>query len=1192
MYLKTLTLRGFKSFASATRLSFEPGITCVVGPNGSGKSNVVDALAWVMGEQGAKSLRGGKMEDVIFAGTRTRPPLGRAEVKLTIDNTDGALPIDYTEVTISRTLFQGGGSEYAINGAPCRLLDIQELLSDTGLGREMHVIVGQGHLDDVLTASPDERRGFIEEAAGVLKHRKRKERALRKLDSTQANLVRLEDLAGEIRRQLGPLAKQADVARRARSIQVSARDAAARLLADDAAQLQTSLAAEAADETALNERAAALSQTVARARQRLAELEGAAAAAVPELSRVSETHFRLSSLLERTRGTRKLAAERARLLGQGEFHLPAAGVGGAGSAAGLDALAAKLAQEQTALEGRWEAAEAARAAAETASQAADQAFQAAEGRYTAALRAVADQREALATLTGRVATARSRLEGRMTEIAHLAEQLEAAEAARAEAEAEFTALEQQIAGVEDGEGALDLAHQQATAALDRAKAKQAELAEQQSAARSRLAAAEATAAALELALAAKDGSAALAQRGLTLGPLAGLVRVEPGFERAIGAGLGPAAAALAVAGPGQAVDALRALKADDLGQAALAILGPASPETAGPPDAPPPAGRWAAEVARPAEGLEAGLAAAVARGLDRLLGATAVTDNLAQAQAVVAGDPSLRAVTLEGDLLGGAYAQGGSGAAQSPIELAGAKARAEAVMAESRAALERLAFELKAAAGQLASAERAVGQSLEALTHSDARHAAVADRLGHLAAAVGAQRELGGKVRARLDQARRELAADQAALAQLSAELEAAPARSAQAGPTAQAAGGRERDQLGAAAGAARQALVEATLEARDLAARLEAVATRAAATARAAETERAAEAKARLLAERRAAQADLARSVEIACGELEALVGRAASAAGAERDQAEAARAQREAEAAGLRGELEQARAQLAEITSAVHRDELARAAGQAKLDALAGKALEDLGLALEALVGQYGPDQLVPDPADPAAPPRPYARDEQAKRLRRAERELAALGRVNPLALEEFAALEERHKFLMAGLDDIKRSRADLMRVIREIDGRVEQIFASAYQDTAEAFAEVFARLFPGGEGRLVATEPGDWLATGVDIEARPAGKAVKRLSLLSGGERSLVAVAFTLAIFMARPSPFYVMDEVEAALDEVNLGRLLALISELRRSSQVLMVTHQKRSMEIADALYGITMRDDGVSTVISQRLKREA
>jgi chromosome segregation protein len=318
VHLKTLTLRGFKSFASATTLELEPGITCVVGPNGSGKSNVVDALSWVMGEQGAKSLRGGKMDDVIFAGTTGRAPLGRAEVALTIDNTDGALPIDYTEVTISRTLFRSGGSEYAINGNSCRLLDIQELLSDSGIGREMHVVVGQGQLDAVLRATPEERRGFIEEAAGVLKHRKRKEKALRKLDAMQGNLARLGDLTAELRRQLGPLGRQAEAARKAQTVQRELRDAKSRLLADDLAQLTAQLEQERADERSLRERQAETEAALTEARGMLARLEAAMSAESQQVNQAGDTVFALSQTRERLRSLQSLAAERARLLGTAE----------------------------------------------------------------------------------------------------------------------------------------------------------------------------------------------------------------------------------------------------------------------------------------------------------------------------------------------------------------------------------------------------------------------------------------------------------------------------------------------------------------------------------------------------------------------------------------------------------------------------------------------------------------------------------------------------------------------------------------------------------------------------------------------------------------------------------------------------------------------------------------------------------
>ncbi|MPV39028.1 chromosome segregation SMC family protein, partial [Georgenia subflava] len=351
MHLKTLTLRGFKSFASATTLHLEPGITCVVGPNGSGKSNVVDALSWVMGEQGAKTLRGGSMSDVIFAGTSSRAPLGRAEVSLTIDNTDGLLPIEYTEVTISRTLFRSGGSEYAINGTPCRLLDIQELLSDTGMGREMHVIVGQGRLDSVLQASAEDRRGFIEEAAGVLKHRRRKEKALRKLEAMAANLARVNDLSTEIRRQLGPLARQADVARRAQVVQADLRDARARLLADDLVQLSATLAQEVADETALRQKREAVEAAQEEARARLTALEQAAAAAAPRLGQATDVWYQLSGLRERLRSLGNVAAERCRLLGT-----PAAERSGGTEPEELEAQAAAVREQEAALQSELDAA--------------------------------------------------------------------------------------------------------------------------------------------------------------------------------------------------------------------------------------------------------------------------------------------------------------------------------------------------------------------------------------------------------------------------------------------------------------------------------------------------------------------------------------------------------------------------------------------------------------------------------------------------------------------------------------------------------------------------------------------------------------------------------------------------------------------------------------------------------------------
>src|SRR5437763_3590969 len=445
LYLKSLTLKGFKSFASATTLQLEPGITCIVGPNGSGKSNVVDALSWVMGEQGAKSLRGGKMEDVIFAGTSGRPPLGRAEVSLTIDNTDGALPIDYAEVTISRTMFRSGGSEYAINGSPCRLLDIQELLSDSGIGREMHVIVGQGQLDAVLHASPEERRGFVEEAAGVLKHRKRKEKALRKLEAMQANLNRLQDLTAELRRQLKPLGQQAEVARRAAIVQADLRDARLRLLADDLVALRSTLEAEVADETALLTRRAEVERALAAARSREAELEAAVAAATPRLSAAQETWYRLAGLRERFRGTASLAEERGRHAAEAEqVELPGR------DPDVLEAEAALVRAEEQAVAATLERDRATLADASTRRARLETELADAERRLGDARRAIADRREGLVRLHGELAALRTRASAADDEIGRLTTGLEAARERAGAAQSEFAAVESEIAGLDAG----------------------------------------------------------------------------------------------------------------------------------------------------------------------------------------------------------------------------------------------------------------------------------------------------------------------------------------------------------------------------------------------------------------------------------------------------------------------------------------------------------------------------------------------------------------------------------------------------------------------------------------------------------------------------------------------------------------------------------------------------------------------
>ncbi|MFF2306248.1 chromosome segregation protein SMC [Streptomyces sp. NPDC058128] len=1208
MHLKALTLRGFKSFASATTLRFEPGITCVVGPNGSGKSNVVDALSWVMGEQGAKSLRGGKMEDVIFAGTTGRPPLGRAEVSLTIDNSDGALPIDYAEVTLTRIMFRGGSSEYQINGDTCRLLDFQDLLSDSGIGREMHVIVGQGQLDSVLHADPMGRRAFIEEAAGVLKHRKRKEKALRKLDAMQANLARVQDLTDELRRQLKPLGRQAAVARRAVVIQADLRDAQLRLLADDLVHLQRALTAEVADEAALLARKEATEAELRTAVAREAALEAEARALVPRLERAQQNWYALSQLAERVRGTVSLADARVK----SATAAPAEERRGR-DPEDLEREAARVREQEAELEAALEAAE--RALEDTVAHRSEleQALASEERRLKDLARALADRREGLARLHGQVNAARSRAASAQAEIDRLAAARDEAGERAAAAQEEYELLKAEVDGLDAADTEHGERYEAARRELADAEAALGAAREASATAERRRAATLARHDTLALGLRRKDGTGALLTAGLSglLGPAAELLTVTPGYEIPVAAALGAAADAVAATGPSAAAEALRLLRKQDAGRASLLLTG--APE----PDRPEGTGAPAAE-GHPS-------AADLVRGPDELMGAVrrllagiVVVDDLDQAAELVRSRPASTAVTLEGDLLGAHFAQGGSAGAPSLLEV-------QASVDEAAAELDELAVrcEESAAAKDEADARRrtaaALVEELDTLRRTAEREkSAVAQQLGRLA----------GQARGAAGEAERTAAAAaraQEALEKATAEAEELAERLLVAQEAAAfGEGGDEepdtgtRDRLAIDGSNARQTEMEARLQVRTHEERVKGLAGRADSLDRAARAEREARARAeerraRLRHEERVAGA-------VAAGARSLLAHIEVSLVRAERERvvAQAARADREEGLTAARNRGRDLKAELDKLTDSVHRGEVLGAEKRLRIEQLESKALEEFGVEATALVAEYGPDQPVPpsptaggaegvaaaegvagadspgaDSAGAGSPEadeaRPFIRSEQEKRLKAAERAYHQLGKVNPLALEEFAALEERHRFLSEQLEDLRKTRTDLLQVVKEVDLRVEQVFTEAYRDTAREFEGVFSRLFPGGEGRLVLTDPDNMLTTGVEVEARPPGKKVKRLSLLSGGERSLTAVALLVSIFKARPSPFYVMDEVEAALDDTNLQRLIRIMRELQESSQLIVITHQKRTMEVADALYGVSMQGDGVSKVISQRLR---
>jgi chromosome segregation protein len=1168
VFLKSLTLRGFKSFADKTVLDFEPGITVIVGPNGSGKSNVVDAIAWVLGEQGVKSLRGGKMEDVIFAGTGKRPPLGRAEVTLTVDNSAGLLPIEYAEVTVARHLYRSGESEYALNGTTCRLLDIQELLSDTGVGRELHTILGQGQLDEVLQGRPEDRRAAIEEAAGVYKHRRRKEKALRKLAGMEQHLTRLSDLVGELRRQLKPLQQQAENARRAAEVAAELREVRLTLRARELAGARRRSAKLERDEVAFSSRLAELEAAHAAAQADEARLAEVLGGAEPAAGRARETVHRLTTVRERLRGTRALAEERARHLAQalaeeGETRSPA------DLEREADELAAELAildREVAAATRHTDQAEARRAEAHDRLAGFDERAAGAERDRAAAHRREVD-------LAAEVAGLRRAGEQAAAEVARLGEEAAGVRRRHAEAAGQLAALTAELDELEAGgaEGAETLA--KAEEARDRQAAEQDRLAAEERRVVQERAAVGARRQAFETTARAAGADALDALRaaatGGILGPLATALEIEAGYEAAVAAALGPDADALLAADPDAAAGAAAALRRAGSGRAIL--LHPS-----------PPGGAAAGD------GLLARVDAAGPAGevVRELLAGVLLADDLDQARDLAARHPGRRVVTMAGELVAPGRVEGGATPQASGLAARRAAEQAAADEQAARAELDALAADLRTAARELAVLEAAVEDAAAAIREADLRTGDLRQRLAVVAAnqqrleeeaATLAERRgeltAAGELTAeRLDDAERRLAAlaaeqrdaappDPAARAPLLAAADAAQQDATAARVSAAAVAERHRLLTGREAGLRAQAVAETQAAGRRAAAR----------AARAAGAHRAGEA-ARLT---RAVLRRLDSSITAAEAERDRLVGTV------RRARAELDDAGRRRRAAGE--ELEQHRA-------ATRASDSARVEARVRAEDLATRLVEEFSLHPDEAIREYVPDEA--GLAELAEGDPRHLPDQELRRIATVlDRRLSLLGRVNPLALEEFKALEERYAFLSSQLTDLKQSRRDLLKVVRAVDERVREVFGQAFIDVASEFERTFALLFPGGEGRLVLTEPDDLLGSGVEVEARPPGKRVRRLSLLSGGERSLAALAFCFAVFRARPSPFYVLDEVEAALDDVNLQRFLDLLDDAREHAQLLVVSHQRRTMEAADALYGVSMQADGVSKVVSQRLRAE-
>jgi len=1157
VFLKSLTIKGFKSFADSAILEMEPGVTVVVGPNGSGKSNVVDAIAWVLGAQAPSTVRSQKMDDVIFAGTSTRAALGRAEVSLTIDNSSRQLPVEFNEVTITRTLFRSGDSEYSMNGAPCRLLDIQELLSDVGVGRQQHVIISQGQIDTVLNARPEDRRSIIEDAAGILKYRRRKEKAQRRLRSTEANLDRLSDLLREVRRQLRPLERQAEAARRHGDLLDELTALRLHRAGRELAGLQTRARDEAESRSTLA--TAESTHTVALTRFDTEVVAAEAELAARGGDDLGDRLVRLEALRERGRGIRAVLVERLRGLERDRSVLVSQQV-----VVGLEAELERSEAEMVRLNAEAEelTPEAERLALAETELAADRA--AFEMDWSEGIPALgghaAEARGELGVLRASVTQAeieRERLAARLTALDEASRRLQAeADQLRGELSVGETAEEPLVAEVAVAESRAHEAAVRRNAAWERVVAAEAEV-------RTASASVEALALALDEAR-SRAGAEHLAGIDGVLGTLLDLVEVDEGFEAAFEAAAGSALDAVVVSGPDHARQALRALEEGRLSAAVLALGADTTNQVA------PSVGTPVRPHVRARLDVEDGVAGVDAL-LDRLLGHAALVDApLTEVVDLALRHPEAVLVTLSGDRFGpSGWRVGGDGRGATGAALVEAETRLAAAGVEQVDA----AADFDRCEQGTTQADDEVARHNRMLDEHDGRFIAATEALQRLQVE---RRDLVTEsegLRTRVGELDQRLADDGLRVTELDERLPAL-----EADEEASVAAGRRMNAARASL-EERSATIGASRTGHDV--RVAEVMGR-----RTVVSARVVDLQARLgqLTDERvaaAAQRDdlegrevitrrLVDSVDVRMALLDA---RLETLREHRRQQSERVRAVA-ARLDDLRRQRTEAETSLRDTREQQSRLEIERAETRMRIENVTATIRSEFDREPEAAL--EAPCPVLPDGVVAAA------------RIAELERELKLMGPINPLALAEFDLLKERHEFLQEQLNDIRSSRKELRKVIRSVDDEIVSVFAAAFAEVSSNFTELFESLFPGGQGRLRLTDPDDLLETGIEVEARPSGKNVKKLSLLSGGERSLTALAFLFAVFRSRPSPFYVMDEVEAALDDVNLHRFLGLVDQFRDDAQLVIVSHQKRTMEAADCLYGVSMAPGGSSKVVSERV----
>ncbi len=1134
-------------------MEMEPGVTVVVGPNGSGKSNVVDAVAWVLGAQAPSSVRSQKMEDVIFNGTSKRAALGRAEVMLTLDNSAGLLPLDFSEITVSRTLFRNGDSEYAINGVECRLLDVQELLSDAGVGRQQHVIISQGQIDAVLTARAEDRRAIIEEAAGVLKYRKRKEKAERRLEATEANLLRVQDLIREVRRQLRPLERQADAARRYEEVVTELRALRLYLSGREVAALREQLGALETEKSSGDSKEREL-------RERIVQLEADIRAAEAELSARGESGLndelmRVEQLRERARGLVALIGERRRSMERDQGQLIAEDV-----IAALEADASEMRTDLAEVERGLEI-----AASESDSlQVEEDAFE--RERDEQGLFHTVQGNEAstaAAEVRGELRTLRNTVEQGAGELQKLQARIENVEGRDVSFVTTIDGLQTELTAAENAIGVLQSEIASAERTRDEAEEAGDRAQEGRATAERRSARASARLEALEAAMAstrARAGAEHLASIEGVVGALVDIISIDQGWDAAVKAALGDSVAAVVVSDPASARRALDQLRNAEHNGAILSLGVQRATSTQVPVGVDSVRGH-----VRPAAGAPNGSDAL----LDALLSGVGCVDDISRAISVVEAQPSAVVVTRRGDKLSPGGWRLGAADEVGSIE----------VIEETRREVESATNELSRLDAEVEKQRRVLLESrtliadLQKKREQQSRAVdAASDRLTNAIndrRANGAEREMTLKslddIRVRIDDYQKRVSELEAILPALE-ESEAAEIAAAKAQGEARAVIDSKATHLG--------------MRRKDLDIRLAGLREREQfLKLRLSETERRLEVDTAARQEAGVRRQRIEASL-LAIGRLAELVERHQHAAEARltvlydlrRRQSDEVREVNARLDAARRGRQESEQ-ELEAVRERGRRVDVEEAETRMRLEAATEMIRRDLEVEPE--VAEQAPVPIVADGT---------SHDDRARAL---ERDIRLMGPINPLALQEFTELQERHTFLEEQLNDVRNSRRELAQVIAAIDEEIQTVFATAFEDVSKNFTDLFQLLFPGGKGKLVLTNPHDMLNTGIEVEATPPGKTFKKLSLLSGGERSLTALAYLFAVFRSRPSPFYVMDEVEAALDDVNLHRFLGLVSEFRRDAQLIIVSHQKRTMEAADCLLGVSMQPGGSSKVVTER-----